>query len=737
MLIQNKMESFCSRFTALLVNSRWAFSGVMLMFALLVGSGSAVPPDEAAGVRLVGEEGAAAVIVLPDHADARSPEHRAAELLATFIEKMSGEKLAIKQERELEAVEVREGWIEPGFADWETLGDEHVPGEAPDQPDGFDSYVLIGESELVSKLGVDASGLGPGGVRVKTTGNAVVILGGPSRIEDEPGSDDGGLQHAVIEVLERLGMRYLWPGELGMVIPAATTVVLEPMDVTYTPEIRRRGLRWGRLGDRGEIGLERLGLSTMQWESGREKALGQQPPISWLAWHRTGGRMPNFGHAGAGLRNGSQYLESHPEWFAMQADGTRDQAGSGRWRLCKSNLDLIEHVANDIIEQRNANPNLELVSLDPNDGGGETGWCQCEECKALDPADAPRVEILVYPTNERRAANRQRVEHASLTDRKVFYWNSVAERVAEVHPDLLFGVSAYGAFSHPPTERELHPNLVVRYVPAHTDYVEGWKEAGAQRMFWRPNILLVNRRDGKKRSIIDQLASNMTYFADVGIVQTDFDSVNHHWATLGPSYYAAARLTWNPGLTRDEIIADFASRGFGSGAPYIEQYFHKIESLTETGIVGAFSNAGDRRYTPEVLAELRRLLNEAQAATDDSVIEARIAFLRMGLNLTEVQEMLDDLSWRARQGMDVDEELARRLVDLNALMMRDIILNHHLVSNAANLVWATGTFARFAPVRGRTVTPSDEALLDRFDDPNFGLTGQEQSLEDMFEAFGL
>lgn len=377
---------------------------------------------------------------------------------------------------------------------------------------------------------------------------------------------------------------------------------------------------------------------------------------------------------------------------------------------------------------------------DPNDGGSNTGWCLCEKCEALDPDDGPMVSLQTFgkplrPGSERR--QRELIEHGSLTDRMVYYWNSIAERVTREHPDVLFGINAYSVFSHPPVERALHPNMLLRYVPPHTDYVEGWKNAGAKRMFWRPNILLANRRDGKLRSIVGPLAENMRFFADAGIVQTDFDSINHYWSTLGVSFYAAARLVWEPYLSADQIIADFARHGFGDGAPDIEQYIHRVEALTKAGVNRGFQTVEDRRYTPGVLAELRDLLNRAEQAADDSAISDRVAFLRMGLNYTELHETLDELAWRASDGQDVDDERVQQLIDLNALMLRDIILNHNLAINAPSVVWGSGTFAHLSSIGGRTVQPSDEAMLQRIDDPGYGLTGREDSLDEMLVAFGL
>jgi hypothetical protein len=71
--------------------------------------------------------------------------------------------------------------------------------------------------------------------------------------------------------------------------------------------------------------------------------------------------------------------------------------------------------------------------------------------------------------------SRRDFEHVSLTDRMVYFWNAIAERVARVHPDKLLVVDAYSVYAAPPVERKLHPNLVVRFAPL-AYYAEDYRQ---------------------------------------------------------------------------------------------------------------------------------------------------------------------------------------------------------------------------------------------------------------------
>ncbi len=649
-----------------------------------------------------------ALIVLPAAADRRSVEAEAASLLADYLEQMSGARLQIKREDELGAAR--------------TVGDR-LGYEAEKIPAGIASFVLVGDSRTARDLGLTSEGLGPGGIRLGTRGNILALLG------PRADSDAGGTRYAVIELLERLGVRHLWPGGTGRVVPRRDTITVGPLDVSYTPPIGQRHIRFMSLGERSETGLARLQLTREQWDRAAHEAVALDRGVPWATWHRLGGQLGiGGGHAGAGLRGGwAEHGAEHPEWFALQADGTRDQSAAGdRWRLCKSNLGLIEFVAHSIIARADKDPNLRCVSLCPNDGG-YSSHCMCENCRKLDPPDAPKIQFTVF--DHVGKPQRSEMTYVALTDRMVWYWNQVVQRVVRVHPNLLFLVEAYSYWSTPPVRERLHPNMVLRYVPSDREGWEGWQRAGARRIYWRPNILLDGRRDGKLNVMVQRLADTMQFMAARGMLATDFDSIIHNWAVHGLNYYATAQLTWNPNLTADEILDSYCNPGFGAGAEHIRQYFRLAQQI---------SARSDASFTPQTIRELRGRLDAAeQACGDDLAACERVAFLRMGLNFTELQMTLDGLNERAaNKDPGLDRSQVERLLELNYITLRDLALHHNLVIHAPHLMWANGEFARWAPIRGRGYRPAAQRLAE-IEARGFSLTGRENSLDEMITALGL
>ena len=116
--------------------------------------------------------------------------------VATVIEEhlaaMTGANIEILKATALGEVAVSSAGVKPADAKWRNF-----------------SFVLVGACPLSGALGVVTDGLGPEGIALKTMGNAVVVAG----------KDDAGLRHAAYTLLESVGCRYLWPGELGKVVP--------------------------------------------------------------------------------------------------------------------------------------------------------------------------------------------------------------------------------------------------------------------------------------------------------------------------------------------------------------------------------------------------------------------------------------------------------------------------------------------------------------------------------------
>jgi hypothetical protein len=458
-------------------------------------------------------------------------------------------------------------------------------------------------------------------------------------------------------------------------------------------------------------GLASLGSSVAEYREAMQTAQPTESEGAWGFWKGLGGKLGIVGGAaGCGLRGGwDEHGARHPEWFALQPDGTRDQSkAKERWRLCVSNPGLIEHVAHDIIAQLKEHPKS-IVSLCPNDGG-YSNFCQCEECRKLDAPNAPKVKMLLFA--HVGASERTEVEVPALADRFVHYWNAVVSRVTKEFPNQLFLCEAYSYYSDPPVREKLHPNLVLRYVPSQADGWKGWQAAGATRVYWRPNNLYSGYRDGVLTPRARANAATQSYLAQHGMLATDMDSIYHHWATHGLHYYSAARLDWNPALSFDEILDDYCRSGFGAGAEEVKKYFLRGEQGVVPVVVGGRGQFP--QITSETIAALRASLVAAAKATEkDPPSHRRVAFLRTGLEFTAASAEAQHLREAIANGGTLDPAAASAAMERRWQLMRAILKNQPLAVNVGVVAANEGPLASALRWKG----PSEAVKAGKFQLP--------------------
>lgn len=610
-----------------------------------------VTPGRAA--TLVEKGQARAIIIVP-----RNPSplvEGAARVLRDHVRQMSGAELPIQME-------------------------DKITGSATQEQ----AWILVGEGKLTEKLGLTGDGLGPGGIVLSGKGQVLALFGADARTP----SDLNGTRYAVTTFLEeKLGVRYLWPGELGKVVPRRETIAVADFQHRYTPRLAQRRIRSMGYHDRVQVGLDRLGFKKEDYERLRAEAQRTQAESpDWFDWQRLGGSLNlSGGHAFSQLWE--RYGKDHPEWFALQPDGSRDQSRNpDRARLCKSNPDLIAAIAKEKIDELTRNPGQLGVAIGPNDGG-RTSFCNCPKCEALDSAKGRKVLLWDFSKGAQRD-----FEHVSLTDRMVYFWNAIAEQVAKVHPDRYLVVDSYSAYAAPPVERKLHPNLVVRFAPLgyHDDEYrqeslsdwEGWSR-GAKQIYFRPNLMLLGRRDGLPLVYIHKFGEDFRKLSNSGMMGTDFDACCHNWATQGLNYYVVARLHWNPEQKVDDLVDDYCRAGFGPAAPAVRRYFDRLEAVMNEA--AAKKLKASAAFTPEAIAGQRMELDAARKeAASDAVVARRLDFLELGLRWTTLEAAAHAF---VADAANADRGAARKILDERFALMKEVFQKSHLAMNVAYISW--------------------------------------------------
>ncbi len=471
-------------------------------------------------------------------------------------------------------------------------------------------------------------------IRVSVSPGRVLLEGCDS---DPTGYALKGTLWAGYELLEKQGVRWLWPGELGEVVPQRHTITIpDSLALDYTPAIVKREVRCIGWNPDEQPGFDKVGITREAYEAHFKTGTNW-----WM--HTRNARQGDFDYGHAFGNYWERFGKMHPEWFALQPDGSRDQSEGkpDRARLCVSNPELQAQIASEAIAKLKANPNLYCVSISPNDGGAQN-FCSCSNCAAWDAPDGPLVDI--HGTIKE--------PHVSLTDRYVKFYNAVADLVAKELRGRHLGAYAYSAYCTPPLHVTARSNVFIGY--AGLEYFSekqrhaalaawtAWAKAAPGGLFFRPNLF--DFGVGFPTVFTHRLGADIKYLASTGLKVTDFDTAVNHWAMCGLNYYLTVQLLWDPARSVDDIENDYCRAGFGPGASAIRHYFDTLEQMDDK-LAASETYLGWWKYTPvlarqftdEFLARLTGYLDEAStAAGSDEKIKKRVEFLRVGVDYARV-----------------------------------------------------------------------------------------------------
>jgi hypothetical protein len=233
--------------------------------------------------------------------------------------------------------------------------------------------------------------------------------------------------------------------------------------------------------------------------------------------------------------------------------------------MCVSNVGLQQAVADGHhINNHNA------FGLSAAEDDSNWGFCTCSKCKAWD------------------AVSRTNSTLGHLSDRYSHFWTHVWKLLAKVSPTSWVTAYAYDSYTLPPAETKLEGNILIGYVgfdyPAlanetaiERSHWTGWRTQGAKGLFLRPNSLIAG--SGMPWIIAPQLLKDFQFVASNGLLATDFDSLMNHWGAVGPTYYALARLHWDPTVNTQDILDEYYS-GFGAASQAMQAYVEWLEQFT-------------------------------------------------------------------------------------------------------------------------------------------------------------
>jgi|GEM_PF-1005528 len=480
------------------------------------------------------------------------------------------------------------------------------------------------DSDTVSKLD-------PDGFRLRSTGDAVFIVGATS----------WGTVYGCFRFLEEFcNVRWYLPGRFGEDVPQNPALKLTRFDQTYEPAYQHRrfsGFAW------------RDSTELMRWNR----------RMKLQTW---GARRLIYSHNMGNVFDAAKYAETHPALFPLiggQRRIPRSGSNSG-WQPCLTHPHAVD-VAMDYARRYFAKrPEAPMMSLGINDGHGH---CECEPCMRT-------VETI-----------------DGREDRSRWYFafaNAVATRLSSEFPDKKIGFLLYGRVRRLPPDMDIHPNLVPCVAAQHGFLIDPKerkafeaklkeiaprvKEFGFHDLFYAAGMAV-------PRLAMRQARHYLLYGWQMGARHVKAEAYMN-WGLDGFRYWMYAQLMWDPTRDVDAMFEEFCTRFFKESADPMRAYWDIIEKCTTkpvytgTGLANFAYGEPDQfaSFPPAAIAECEPLLEQAERQARDPLVRERVRYFRKGFDVARILSLRYHIAKEAQPLLADPDTLPRGIAVLAGAM---------------------------------------------------------------------
>jgi hypothetical protein len=482
-----------------------------------------------------------------------------------------------------------------------------------------DPLVLVGRSQYTDAMpslqvpdGV-TNAMREEGYIVKATPDTLVLAGNDTY-------PYYGTRYAVSDLLNRLGVRWFMPGDYGEVVPKSATLAVPALSILERPDFPLRAF-WAHA--QGNMAAERE---------------------LWTIRNRMNMRIINsFGLPGDGSLIGylpQEQLKDHPEWFALQPDGTRDAnllCMSDELRRDNPKYQGQPRVLDEILKKvgEDVRAGKPSSGLAPADG---VPTCECDLCKRL----SFRFAETLSPD-----PNGDPLPQYYTGQEWFFFVDKLLEAVGQQYPGHLIATNGYANRIVPPEAPPTfnrHKNLTVMYadimsctihryddpkcwqIQRQYDMIRQWCKLSDK--VWTYNYMepLMVRKNTPV-PLVHRVRANIPLLKQAGIIGF-YDEDGDDMAVLGlPTYAVRMALEWNTRADVDAVLADFYAKWFGPAAAPMSDYYQALETAIESAPVHGHEDViMPSIYTPRLIGRLERDILQAErlAKTDTEKLHVRV-----------------------------------------------------------------------------------------------------------------
>ena len=524
--------------------------------------------------------------------------------------------------------------------------------------------IVLGSNTWSVAAGIDTTTLPQEGFAMRTKGNAVYIAGVDAN--SSPWNNHGCFPRATLfgayDFLERfVGCRFYFPGELGEIVPRISSFTVPDTDIVSAPAFKERFFSES-VGEWYDPGF-------------REK---RYMPLSKLRLRMQTRPIPSC-HGLRAFKYVQRFGKTHPEYFLMKKDGTRDIMDTEKPpycmnnKLCFSARGLREEIYQDVKAYLTGLPPesrglarwgmncryREYVDVMPEDG---TVHCHCPECTATyaaakDPKDESNEQIWGYTIDIAERLKREGVK-GNIMQMAYGTYRNVPDR--KIPDNVVVTVCNNGSWVAPDRAERDYAQVKAWY--GNVGKVKLYSNCGKHDCL---NLNVPDVPSSTPRSMA-RFYNRMAPMTRGALCSNPADRAMY----CVFNWYVFSRAAWYGHVDTDAILDECYRLMFGAAAEPMRAFFDELERKwmeeilgrsVDTAIGTASLVPGEFRiwtelYSPERLKPIAALVDRAEASVPPDSMEAkRIALMR--------REFLDPMvnhSRKYNENLSVAKERARR-----------------------------------------------------------------------------
>ncbi len=452
------------------------------------------------------------------------------------------------------------------------------------------------------------------------------------------GSTGGaGTLYGVYKLLETLGCRWYAPGELGESIPKIENPSLTSYDIVENPAFEYRGvsvnfpmkkiIEYGLLEWMPKVKLNYLCCA----EIPKNGYKGFDPYVKEL--QKRGVKITSGMQSLSKILNTKEILKKNPSFYI------RSLSKPDKPVYNITNPALSKFVAVKAANFAKQCPYAQLIGI--NLSNRIYNWATGKEALMIEgsPAQlkyAPGSAEYFHGSNHiysTHATDREKagVGTVSITRRKLYFINKIAEQFAKLAPGREIWTRAYGNnINAPGKNMKAGDNVVIMFTPAGRDYAvpindplnEVNKYFNQQLQGWLKSAKNVTVLTGYDFSYwgaapfpcFHSIRKDLQYYKRAG-VKGMFTVYHSDWfSTHGLSYYTMAAGLWNPDFDPERFLRSYCRGYYGPARNSMDKFYRELNNLPHklpSGLFAAWSNEEKSMFTPAQLKKLGALLDKA------------------------------------------------------------------------------------------------------------------------------